>query len=56
MGTKREKEGVHRRFVLHTVGDVGPCARGKAIAAGRPSVSLPPLLGCLLGTEGHHSH
>ena len=24
MGTKREKEGVHRRFVLHTVGHRGP--------------------------------
>lgn len=24
MGMKREKEGVHRRFVLHTVGHGGP--------------------------------
>ena len=52
MGMKREKEGVHRMFVLHTVGHGGPRARGEAIAVGRPSVSPTTLLGCLLGNRG----
>lgn len=56
MGMKKEKEGMHRRFVLHTVGH-GVREQGVRLSLQEgPQSHRLPSWGVCWETEGHHSH